>query len=55
MLLIRVVFYLNYEHGNFAPTVLPQRPDAFCHRNETRPLHLRPAPEKLPEAYPRGV
>jgi erythromycin esterase len=44
--------------GNYVPTVLPWRYDAFCFIDEThalRPLHLGPAPEKVPETYPWGV
>lgn len=56
---IGVVYHSEYEHlGNYVPTVLPRRYDAFCYFDETHalhPLHLRPALEKLPETYPWGV
>lgn len=56
---IGVVYHPEYEQfGNYVPTVLPRRYDAFCHIDETHalhPLHLRPALEKLPETYPWGV
>jgi len=56
---IGVVYHPEYEHyGNYVPTVLPKRYDAFCYIDETtalRPLHLRPALEKMPETYPWGV
>jgi hypothetical protein len=38
--------------------VLPRRYDAFCYLDATealRPLHLRPAPDKVPETFPWGV
>jgi erythromycin esterase-like protein len=44
--------------GNYVPTVLPRRYDAFCFIDQTHalhPLHLSPAPEKVPETYPWGV
>src|SRR5262249_6059928 len=42
---IGVVYRPQYERfGNYVPTVLPRRYDAFCYLDETqalRPLHLR--------------
>jgi erythromycin esterase-like protein len=56
---IGVVYHPEYEqHGNYVPSVLPRRYDAFCYLDETRalhPLHLHPALEKIPETYPWGV
>jgi erythromycin esterase-like protein len=56
---IGVVYHPEYEHyGNYVPTVLPRRYDAFCYLDETRALHpleLHPALEKLPETFPWGV
>ena len=56
---IGVVYHPERERfGNYVPTVLPRRYDAFCYIDETRalhPLHLRPALEKLPETYPWGT
>ena len=56
---IGVVYHPEYEHfGNYVPSVLPRRYDAFCYLDETRalhPLHLQPALEKVPETYPWGV
>ena len=56
---IGVVYHPEYEKlGNYVPTVLPRRYDAFCYLDETHalhPLHLQPALEKLPETYPWGV
>jgi erythromycin esterase-like protein len=56
---IGVVYHPERERfGNYVPTVLPRRYDAFCYIDETRalrPLHPRPALEKLPETYPWGT
>jgi len=56
---IGVVYHpANERFGNYVPTVLPWRYDAFCYIDETHalhPLHLRPALEKVPETYPWGV
>jgi erythromycin esterase-like protein len=56
---IGVVYHPEYDHlGNYVPTVLPRRYDAFCYFDVTHalhPLHLRPALEKMPETYPWGV
>jgi erythromycin esterase-like protein len=56
---IGVVYHPARERfGNYVPTVLPRRYDAFCFIDETKalhPLHPRPAMEKLPETYPWGV
>jgi erythromycin esterase-like protein len=58
---IGVVYHPEYEHyGNYVPTVLPRRYDAFVYLDETkalRPLHeVRPREEgEVPETYPWGV
>jgi erythromycin esterase-like protein len=56
---IGVVYRPERERfGNYVPTVLPRRYDAFCFIDETHalhPLHLSPAPEEVPETYPWGV
>jgi erythromycin esterase-like protein len=56
---IGVVYHPERErYGNYVPTVLPKRYDAFCYIDVTHalhPLHLSPAPEKMPETYPWGV
>jgi erythromycin esterase-like protein len=56
---IGVVYHPEYEHlGNYVPTVLPRRYDAFCYIDQTHalhPLHLHPALEKVPETFPWGV
>jgi erythromycin esterase-like protein len=57
---IGVVSHPRFEHyGNYVPTVLPRRYDAFLYFEETqalRPLHIQPRPEvEVPETYPAGV
>jgi erythromycin esterase-like protein len=57
---IGVVYHPAYErHGNYVPTVLPRRYDAFLYLDQTHalhPLHL-PVHEtgEVPETYPTGV
>jgi erythromycin esterase-like protein len=58
---IGVVYHPDYEqYGNYVPTVLPLRYDAFLFLQETRalePLHeVQPREEgEVPETYPSGV
>jgi erythromycin esterase-like protein len=58
---IGVVYRPRFEqYGNYVPTVLPERYDAFLYLDETTPLHpLLPAsvkdPEEMAETYPTGV
>jgi erythromycin esterase-like protein len=57
---IGVVYRPEYEHyGNFVPTVLPRRYDAFLFLDETRALHpldIRArAEDEVPETFPSGV
>lgn len=57
---IGVVYRPEFErYGNYVPTVLPQRYDAFLFIEQTRalsPLHLRAQmPEEAPETYPTGM
>jgi erythromycin esterase len=56
---IGVVYHPEREQfGNYVPTILPRRYDAFCFIDETHALHplrLHPALEKVPETYPWGV
>jgi erythromycin esterase-like protein len=57
---IGVVYRPEYEHyGNYVPTVLPRRYDAFLYLDRTRalhPLHLPVTEEgEVPETYPSGV
>lgn len=43
------------KYGNYVPSVIANRYDAFVYLDETtalHPLHLRPHTEKLPDTYP---
>jgi erythromycin esterase-like protein len=54
---IGVVYHPQAEAGNYVPTVLPLRYDAFMFLDRTaalHPLHIAEAPEP-PELYPWGV
>jgi len=57
---IGVVYHPERErYGNYVPTVVPRRYDAFVYLDRTRalrPLHLRAhADEEVPDTYPSGV
>jgi erythromycin esterase-like protein len=57
---IGVVYRPEYERGNYVPTVLPRRYDAFLYLDETqalRPIPGVPIDEEgeVPETYPTGV
>ena len=52
---IGVVYDPEREAGNYVPTKLTGRYDAFLFFDETHalnPLHLKPSGEKIPETYP---
>lgn len=56
---IGVVYNPEYERrGNYVPSVLPQRYDAFLFFDKTHalhPLHLEPHGNVVPETFPFGV
>lgn len=56
---IGVVYNPQYEQfGNYVPTVLPLRYDAFIYLDETmalHPLHIEPDGHQVPETFPFGV
>jgi erythromycin esterase len=56
---IGVVYNPQYEqYGNYVPTILPLRYDAFIYLDETKalhPLHIKPDGKQMPETYPFGV
>ena len=57
---IGVVYHPEYERlGNYVPTILPRRYDAFLYIDQTEALHPLHVPVKedgeLPETYPSGV
>jgi len=57
---IGVVYHPEYEYrGNYVPTILPHRYDAFLYLDQTEALRPLPLPERhdqeAPETYPSGV
>lgn len=56
---VGVVYNPHYEqYGNYVPTIVPLRYDAFIFLDETNalhPLHLEPHGHQVPETYPFGV
>ncbi len=55
---IGVVYRPVYErYGNYVPSILPERYDAFIFIDKTEalhPLHLTPHTEQMPDTYPFG-
>jgi erythromycin esterase-like protein len=56
---IGVVYRPEYEqYGNYVPSVLPSRYDAFIYINKTmglHPLQLHPNKKNIPETFPFGM
>ena len=56
---VGVVYNPAYEqYGNYVPSILPMRYDAFIYLDETsalHPLHIKPDGNQIPETYPFGV
>ncbi len=56
---IGVVYNPEYEnYGNYVPSILPMRYDAFIYLDQTdalHPLHIKPDGHQIPETYPFGV
>lgn len=56
---VGVVYNPEYEqYGNYVPSILPLRYDAFIYLDETKglhPLHIQPHGQQIPETYPFGV
>jgi len=56
---IGVVYHPHFEkYGNFVPTVLPARYNAFIFIDETEalhPLHIRSEKHRIPETFPWGM
>ncbi|MEP6793014.1 MAG: erythromycin esterase family protein [Saprospiraceae bacterium] len=56
---IGVVYQPEREkYGNYVPTILPLRYDAFIYLDQTRalhPLHIEPDGHQVPETFPFGV
>jgi erythromycin esterase-like protein len=56
---IGVVYRPQYEHyGNYVPSYIPYRYNAFIYLDETsalHPLHIKPDGHQIPETFPFGV
>ena len=55
---VGVVYDPHRERGNYVPSKLSERYDAFLYIDKTRglhPLHLKPNGNKTPETYPFGI
>jgi erythromycin esterase-like protein len=55
---IGVIYRPEREYGNYVPTELPRRYDAFIHLDQTEalhPLHIEPERTEPPDLYPWGI
>lgn len=56
---IGVVYNPEYERfGNYVPSILPKRYDAFIYLDETNalhPIHIKPDEKQTPDTYPFGI
>jgi erythromycin esterase len=56
---IGVVYHPKYEHfGNYVPSLMPYRYNAFIYLDETsalHPLHIKPDGYQIPETFPFGL
>lgn len=56
---IGVVYHPDRErYGNYVPSVIPERYDAFIYIDKTEalhPLHITPQSNKMPDSYPWGL
>ncbi|PRZ21035.1 erythromycin esterase family protein [Flavobacterium granuli] len=56
---IGVVYNPEHERfGNYVPSILPKRYDAFVYLDETtalHPIHIQPQGNQIPETYPFGM
>ena len=56
---IGVVYNPEHERfGNYVPTVMPKRYDAFIYLDKTKalhPIHIEPDGKQIPETYPFGI
>lgn len=55
---VGVVYRPEREAGNYVPTVLPERYDAFLFIEESEgvhPLHIKPDLTEAPDTYPWGL
>jgi erythromycin esterase len=55
---IGVVYDPDFEHGNYVPSVIPTRYEAFVFLDKTHALHslhIKPDGSQMPETYPWGM
>ena len=55
---IGVVYNPQWEYGNYVPSIIPSRYDAFIFIDKTKalhPLHIQPDGHQIPETFPFGV
>jgi erythromycin esterase-like protein len=55
---VGVVYDPDFEFGNYVPSIIPQRYEAFIFINRTQALHslhVKPDGLQMPETYPWGV
>lgn len=55
---IGVVYNPHWEYGNYVPSVIPSRYDAFIFIDQTsplHPLHIEPDGRQIPETFPFGI
>lgn len=55
---IGVVYNPQWEYGNYVPSLIPFRYDAFIYIDKTKalhPLHIKPNGQQMPETFPFGV
>lgn len=55
---IGVVYDPGYEYGNYVPSIIPNRYEAFIYLDTTKALHslhIKPDGLQMPETYPWGV
>jgi len=55
---IGVVYDPDYEYGNYVPSIIPERYEAFIHLDKTEALHpllIEPDSLQMPETYPWGI
>lgn len=55
---IGVVYNSEFERGNYVPSKLLDRYDAFVYIDRTQalhPLHMKPDGHQMPETYPFGM
>lgn len=55
---IGVVYDPDYEYGNYVPSTIPLRYEAFIYLDKTiavHPLHIRPDSLQMPYTYPWGL